>query len=490
MFPLLFIGVICYNLLVKKEYESMELFETLPSSLFTILTSKNRSVYANSLLIIYQAFKQDIIIDKEILTNQLISKLENDIFDIDVAAEEIKYDGVFKDASSLGKYIIRRLGETGWLDIDYENETKLREYVSLPPYAIKLMSIISELTNNEVKEYDSFMYAMYSSLLNADQNYQDYRYTALSVVYDKVVAFEESLKGLFHNLKRRYTNLLNLKTVNQVLFEHFDSYQNDLIMNIYMPLKTKDSITRFKGSIFGILIRWLRDKETLTAMTNQAMVANRFKTEELAQASIVSKINYIVDKLNELEDLVTKIDERNNNYVSAAAEKMHHLLSSDRSITGKLSKIIARVAGELKNGFDEALNLTTSTITLQRQETIDEESLYTRTSRFEKLLITDPLPLNVVTPEAAKKMQELFQQEALNRFSHQSLIDFMSEQFSINNELNSKTLRIEKQDDFILTMLAFIRGFDDNLFYRMKINEGKVENNQYSIPYLEFYKRR
>jgi hypothetical protein len=96
----------------------MELFDALPNNLFTILTSKNRSVYANSLLIIYQAFKQDIIIDKEILTNQLISKLENDIFDIDINAEDVKYDGVFKDATSLGKYIIRRLGETGWLDID------------------------------------------------------------------------------------------------------------------------------------------------------------------------------------------------------------------------------------------------------------------------------------------------------------------------------------------------------------------------------------
>ena len=468
----------------------MELFETLPSSLFTILTSKNRGVYANSLLIIYQAFKQDIIIDKEVLTNQLISKLENDIFDIDVNAEEIKYDGVFKDASSLGKYIIRRLGETGWLDVDYENETKLKEYVSLPPYSIKLMSIIADLTNNEVKEYDSFMYAMYSSLLNADQNYKDYRYTALSVVYDKVVVFEESLKGLFHNLKRRYNNLLNLKTVNQVLFEHFDSYQNDLIMNIYMPLKTKDSITRFKGSIFGILIRWLRDKETIAAMTSQAMVANRFKTEDLAQASIVSKINYIVDKLNELEDLVTRIDERNNNYVSAAAEKMHHLLSSDRSITGKLSKIISKIGNELKNGFDDSLNLATNFVTLQRQETVDEASLYTRTSRSERLLITDPLPLNVVSPEAARKMQELFQQEAMNRFSHQSLIDFMGEQFNLTTDLNSTSLRIETQDDFILTMLAFIRGFDDELFYRMKINEGKVENNKYVLPNLEFYKRR
>jgi hypothetical protein len=468
----------------------MELFETLPSNLFTILTSKNRSVYANSLLIIHQAFKQDIIIDKEILTNQLISKLENDIFDIDVNAEDVKYDGVFKDASSLGRYIIRRLGETGWLDIDYENETKLREYVSLPPYSIKLISIISDLTNNEVKEYDSFMYAMYSSLLNADQNYQDYRYTALSVVYDKVVAFEESLKGLFHNLKRRYTNLLNLKTVNQVLYEHFDSYQHDLIMNIYMPLKTKDSITRFKGSIFGILIKWLRDKDTITTMTNQAMVANRFKSEELAQGSIISKINYIVDKLNELEDLVNKIDERNNNYVSAAAEKMHHLLSSDRSITGKLSKIIAKISGELKNGFEDSLNLVINNITLQRQETVTDRSLYSRNSRFERLLITDPLPLNVISPEAAKKMQEIFQQEAQNRFSHQSLIDFMSEQFNITTELNSTTLKIDNQDQFILTMMAFIRGFDDNLFYRMKINDGKVDNNGYELPNLEFYKRR
>ncbi|MDD2433694.1 MAG: Wadjet anti-phage system protein JetA family protein [Bacilli bacterium] len=469
----------------------MDLFEVIPTNLFTILTSKNRSVYADSLLIMRKAFKENVLIDKEVLTNELINELHSNIFDIDVKADEDPNAATsYKDAVSLAKYIIKRLADTGWIDMEYESEDHLVEYVSLPPYSVHFINIIADLTNNEVKEYDSFMYAMYSSLLNADGEYKDYRYTALNSVYEKMLEFEDSLKTLFHNLKRHYTNLVSLKTVNQILSEHFDSYQKDVIMQIYLPLKTKDSITRFKGSIFTILMKWMRDADIIDSMAGQALVQAKYPDVDSAHAGILSKINYIVDKLTDLEELVDLIDKRNTTYVSAATDKMSHLLNNDKSISGKLTKIMAKVATDLQNGYESSLDVTMEVLQLQKQQVLSGESLFTRAQGNFETDDSGPGELTYVDDEVANKLTEAFESETRNRFSHQNVINFMKEQLNDKESVNSNELQLSSIDDMILLMNAFMDAYDDKLFYRMKLEHGQVINNDYQIPNLVFSKRR
>lgn len=303
----------------------MELFNVIPSSLFTILTSKNRDVYVNSLFVLRKSFSQDIMIEKEVLVNQIVNEMKSDLMDLDTSVEEEYKEKNLEDALSFSRYIVRRFKETGWIDTEYTRDN-LSEYVTLPDYSLKMINLLFSLCHEEVHEYDAYMYSMYASLNNADIEYHDYRFISLMTVHDKMLEFEESLKSLFHNLKKRYNNLGNLKTVNQVLFDHFDSYQKNIIMQIYLPLKTKDSINRFKGAILNILTKWLRDPDVINQMVGQSIVQNRFKNPDDARADIIQRIGFIVDKLFELEELVALIDDRNNNYVSAATQKMRYLL--------------------------------------------------------------------------------------------------------------------------------------------------------------------
>ncbi len=468
----------------------MDLFEVIPNNLFTILTSKNRSIYADSLLIINKAFKENVLIDRDVLTSQLINELQNNIYDIDIEADQDKVEASFKDATNLAKFIIKKLADTGWIDIEYESENHLIEYVSLPPYSIHFIKIISDLTNNEVKEYDSFMYAMYSSLLNADKDYKDYRYTALNSVYEKMLEFEDSLKTLFHNLKRRYTNLVSLKTVNQILSEHFDSYQKDVIMQIYLPLKTKDSITRFKGSIFNILINWMKDDKNIETIAAQAVVQAKYHDIDDAKNAILTKINYIVDKLNDLEELVELIDKRNSSYVSAATKKMHHLLNNDKSINGKLTKIIAKIALENERGYETTSDFCKEVISLQHQDLLVESSLYNR-SQVEKIKDdSSPGEITYLDETIINKLNETFKETTTTRFSSQDVINFMKEQFNEDSLIKSSDFKLRDSDDLILLIFSFIKAFDKNIFYSVDVNEGQVINNHYEIPNLEFRKRR
>ena len=194
------------------------------------------------------------------------------------------------------------------------------------------LDLLENLCSEEIKEYDSFMYSMYSSLVSADKDYPDYRYTALDTVYNKIQEFEVTLKALFTNLRRHYSRLTRLKTVNQMLQEHFDSYQKDVVKQIYLPLKTKDSIARFKGPILEIISKWLRDPEIVEQLVTQSIIQRHFKNREVASDDVIGKINFITDKLSSLQDLLNSIDERNNEYVTTATDKMRFLLRNDKSI--------------------------------------------------------------------------------------------------------------------------------------------------------------
>ena len=181
----------------------MKLFEAIPENLFTILTSKNKDIYVSSLLVLHDAFKQDVTLEKETMTSLIINKLHSELYDFDELQDGHEK---MRDVSSKAHFVVRKLIDTGWIEIEYNRVGGLVEYVTLPPYSIKLIDLLYSLVNEEVKEYDSFMYAMYSSLINAEEKYNDYRFTALLAVYDKLNDFEQALKSLYHDLRRRYNS--------------------------------------------------------------------------------------------------------------------------------------------------------------------------------------------------------------------------------------------------------------------------------------------
>ena len=113
----------------------MGLFEVLPANLFSVFSSKNKDIYVSSLFLLRQVFKQELVIEKEKLTQQLSSVLSNELMNIDIDEEEQFNDGkkLSKDAMSLSRFIVKRLCETGWIEIEYGVDTSFKEYITLAP---------------------------------------------------------------------------------------------------------------------------------------------------------------------------------------------------------------------------------------------------------------------------------------------------------------------------------------------------------------------
>jgi len=471
----------------------MGLFEVLPANLFSVFGSKNKDIYVSSLFLLRQSFKQELVIEKEKLTQQLSSVLSNELMNIDLDEEEQFNDGkkLSKDALSLSRFIVKRLCETGWIEIEYGVDTSFKEYIALAPYSIKIINTLYAIFKEDEQGYNTHMYAIYSNLFQADTDRKDFMYTALLNAYDRTNELENDLKSLYHNIRRKYNKLSFLNSVNEVLVDHFDNYQKRIINQIYMPLKTKDSLNRFKGSIVQILLKWLRHNESIEEIEKQAFNFQRFNSLDEAREDVITKIYFIVDKLNELEEMVDRIDDKNTNYVSATTEKMKALLNNDKSIKAKMSKLMDKLADSLVDDKqDELLENFYEHLPINTTSYLSESSLFVR-SYTSPMLSSEPLELDDASYDYIDDVASSFIENMNNTYSHKNVIEYVENRVLNNkNELDSAQLKINSDEDLILTIHSMLKGWDKNIFYKIDLQEGNVGTSGYNIPKMTYLRRR
>lgn len=470
----------------------MNLFEAIPTNLFSIFNSKNREVYVNTLFALRQSFKQELSIEKEKLIHQLANTLHQDLLNLDIEEAEEFNDGkkISKDALSLSRFIIKRLAETGWIEFEYGVDTSFKEYIALAPYSIKIINTLYAIALEDEQGYNTYMYSIYSNLIQADNERKDFMYAALLNAYDRTEELENELKTLYHNIRRKYNKLGFLVNINEVLVDHFDDYQRKIISQIYMPLKTKDSLNRFKGSVVQVLLKWLRDPESLESLQKQAMTYQAFNSFDDVKETIITKIYFIVDKLNELEEMVDRIDAKNTEYVSATADKMRALLTNDKSIKAKMSRLMDVLKdSNLDNTQDTILENFYPNVCLESSAYIDDSSLFVR-SYYVPEMNNEPLYIDDYYDSSIDVEASNFIENMNNTYSNKNVIAFVEKKLENKNELDSDKFKIQSDEELILTIHSMLKGWDKNVFYKIELGEGNVKDNTYSIPKMTYYRRR
>lgn len=65
----------------------MKLFERIPDKFFSVLTSSKKELYVETLFVLRQAFKTELVIRRENLTAMLMDSLESSILQADFSEE-------------------------------------------------------------------------------------------------------------------------------------------------------------------------------------------------------------------------------------------------------------------------------------------------------------------------------------------------------------------------------------------------------------------
>ncbi len=470
----------------------MKLFQILPQNLFSILASKNKEIYAEALFVLRKAFKQEMTIRKTDLASMLIANLDEKMYEMDLTADKTGNDDSDEEKggatlSSRAHYILRKLKETGWIDVEYQVDS-FEENITLPDYSVKLANLLFSFTDESVKEYNSYVYSTYSDLKTADQERDDYMYTALMNAYDKTSQLVDELKTLHNNIRRYHQALNEYITVNDVLKGHFDEYKNLITDRIYHPLKTLDSVPRFKGPILKILGEWLADHNLRERISDQAIIRGKYKTKPEANEDIILKIGEISDTYERLEEMLEEIDKKNSAYTRASIEKMRYLLNSDRSIKGKLVGLLTSISISLPGRQEILIERLADAVDLFRQGYLDERSLFVRAAKNIK---KEGKPLEVIISQDGEGESDLaeFLEKAKKSYSHARIIGFMTSVMTGISVATSREIPLPDDESFILLMLGTLKGGEKNVFYQVEFGEGYLNNNGYRVPEMRFIRK-
>lgn len=381
--------------------------------------------------------------------------------------------------------MVRRFVDTGWL-LAVADASAVEETLLVPPYASVLLDAFHSIVEPVQQRYNAFVYSVYSNLRTANEE-RDVMLQALQSAHDNTVALRESLRSLLHNIHVYYQNLHMRQEIRELLSEHFDGYQLSVAMATYHPLKTFDSVYRFRPRILQILRDWLSQPSFLQEMAITLQTQRPDLDDGAARQDVITRIHFITDTFESLDELLQEIDRRNQSYNRASVERLQYLLNTDRDIKGKLVHLLKGLP-PLKPDIHSPQLKAMQELPVYQVRYLDPYALYTEPTRRKR---GKPQPLRVPNKEDDARFRAEAEEllERMNAiFSQQRITDFIRSQMDQTGRLASSNLQLDEFDDFLRVMVAVIKGDEAEVPYQIEWDEctHSVVVDGYRMPAMTF----
>ena len=173
----------------------MKLFDAVPSELFSILVSPNRSLYADALDVLYEAYRENLKVPEETLYSMLRSRLEQQLAEATFDGEDIDEEEL-RDVSGRARFLIRKLDSKGWLEKQRGDD--FNEYITVPGYSSRLLELFHQLRDDSPMRGYSYVFGTYSTLKVASEGTSIYdKMAAVYSAYDNTQALIKLLQMVY-----------------------------------------------------------------------------------------------------------------------------------------------------------------------------------------------------------------------------------------------------------------------------------------------------
>ena len=192
----------------------MKVFEIIPGDFFSVLVSPNREIYVDALMKLYEMFQSEINIRLKAFLTEIEILLEDRVYII----EEGDDADDAEPASLRGKarLIERRFEKTGWVEREFLDGS-FTEIITPNRYAITVMRMLRELSDERISEYNSLVFSTYSALNQAYTDNRDRMYEALLAAKNNTEKLDFELRAFYHGI-RGYLRVIRENTdVNLLL---------------------------------------------------------------------------------------------------------------------------------------------------------------------------------------------------------------------------------------------------------------------------------
>lgn len=454
----------------------MELFDRIPEDFFRVLTSSKKDLYVAAIMVLRQAFKTELIIRKTDFVAMLIDTLENRILLADFSEESDELGASTEDGDGLsGKayFLLRVLKERGWITIEYEPGS-FTENISVPDYAIATADLLYNLSEDRVSEYNGYVYATYASLKSCDDN-PEYRFQALSAAHTNSSQLITELKSLYNNIGRYYQRILSESDVNSLLREHFDNYREQLFDAIYYPLKTIDSVPRFRHPILSIVHSWEVSDEIIESIAEQGVQRKVFADLDAGREQTLEMLLDIGETYEKIENLISQIDTKHTEYTRASIEKIRYALNVDRSIKGKLVQL-------LKASNEKAVSAAMQrSVNLYSHSYVDSQSAYNRIKRSAR---SEGKAIAIEAREENTELMAGFLSDIRKQYSNKKIDTYVHSLLGERGSISTIDVSISDSNEFVLFLLCTVRGREKGADYTVDFKSGYVDRMGYNLPVI------
>ena len=457
----------------------MELFKIIPDNFFSLLSSKNKAVYAGCIIEAFKIYEEGSIlgIDKKIVVEVLTDYLEKEAEDIvDMETEE---DGDKPSSRDKANFILRRMEECGWIDVDVTNDYV--EILNFRDYAITVIEAllqiepqIDDYVDGNQKEYRGYIYTIYSLLTNP----MNIEYGVLiEQVYRNTKLFIRELRKLDSRLKDYIKTIVD-RTEIKDLMESLIDYKVELVDKAYHRLKTSDNVNKYRLEIVNRLDSFLCDPAIMEKIS--IAYRQRYASYDDAYRRASRDLTEMIDIFNSLDEMITEIDAKNKTYINSTIGKIEFLLKDDNNIPGKINLILKHISNMHKKGkVDSAINMVQPIFKLCSFKSVNEASLYSPRGAYSK-----PEPQRLVdTHNDIMGVASEFFRENETIYTEDKVLKFVDDKM-VKNILQASSLITDDSgiEDILMLVYSLIyTNSNDEVKYTVTKLENLVENSRYKF---------
>lgn len=443
------------------------LLDKMHPNFFSVLSSPNKKMYIDCIFIIYHSvdsIEESFQGDREYVVQRLI-----DYFD-DIAEEEfieVEEGEQAQTSRQKANYVINVFKNNGWL-----GEEELGDYktsINLFDYSIKIINTLDDILNARQEEYTGEIFSIYSILKAFNMNEG---VGVIEQAHLKTNDLIRKLKTLKANIYRYYydvTRQTSKEDLQNILEKLLVEYKQNFFDQAYYNLKTKDSLPRYKRSILNEVSKIYDDVDKMDELAKKVMETKNITEYNEAFEFLESKLRFIQDSFQALDNLILDIDRKNEQYISATASKILFLTNHSDDIEGIFNRLFKLVLKEEDFNFNEIINVS-------QIRHLDTDSLYNqRRKRVD------------IEPEELHLFDDIFDEEDRKRrinaiLKHGSYSKVEINKYVVNllngeTEIKASELEINTQEDYIKLILIFLYSKSINMDYEIEVLGNEVLNN-------------
>ena len=448
----------------------------LPQQFWSVFSSRNRYIYMEALLTIYDEYLyNDYFLTKEICIQLIAEHFADRIVDITADDEEQEADNMEPMATK----ILNRLIRFTWLK-KVEDYSSFKTNIIIPDYSSLFIETIKRLSNPDSEEQDLYIQNVYTSIYSF---YYDTKagIELLKAAMINTTKLNRSLQDMLHNMDQFFGALLEKDNYEDLLLEHLNGYVETIVNKKYSLLKTSDNFYIYKNDIKKLLRAIVEDESRLNLLKHRMMAEGKQEAEiENEFADIIYEIERGIINM---EKRISHIDTEHSKYIRATVSRLEYLLSSDDSLQGNVIALLNLMSGTNDN---ELYSKVAASVLMNDPTVISTDSFYKKRGR--RKLFEETVEVEQESEDELSREDILRINRNKSRYNKVQIEDFILDKMK-DGIYSTKEHVIQSDEEFELLILAYDYSIRKNSpFHVVPGDKGTINTGKYTYPNMIFEK--